>query len=205
MDPKAPTDTHPIDEKVEEVVNHLLINDLDDEEFGGPEERSRIEKRLLWKLDCRMSILVVIYVLNFVRDLFNSSSRQTYREFRLTEIMPREWSLAIITRSRNEFDTLARAARLRGFEQDLHLKGQEFNTLLSILYVGYILMQIPSYVSKSTSVKINFRLTRHSSNIFLNRIARPSLYLPVCMIIWGIISILTGKFRCNRFQTTVSE
>ncbi len=36
------------------------------------------------------------------------------------------------------------AARLRGFEDDLHLKGQEFNTLLSILYVGYILMQIPS-------------------------------------------------------------
>lgn len=39
---------------------------------------------------------------------------------------------------------LYRAARLRGFEGDLNLKGQEFNTLLSILYVGYILMQIPS-------------------------------------------------------------
>jgi MFS transporter, ACS family, DAL5 transporter family protein len=36
------------------------------------------------------------------------------------------------------------AARLEGFEADLHLKGQEFNTLLSILYVGYVLMQIPS-------------------------------------------------------------
>lgn len=36
------------------------------------------------------------------------------------------------------------AARLRGFESDLHLVGQQFNTLLSILYVGYILMQIPS-------------------------------------------------------------
>jgi hypothetical protein len=37
-----------------------------------------------------------------------------------------------------------RAARLRGFEEDLHLKGSQFSTLLSILYVGYILMQIPS-------------------------------------------------------------
>jgi hypothetical protein len=37
-----------------------------------------------------------------------------------------------------------RAARLRGFESDLKLKGQEFNTILSILYVGYILMQVPS-------------------------------------------------------------
>lgn len=38
------------------------------------------------------------------------------------------------------------AARLRGFEDDLHLEGEQFNTLLSILYVGYILMQIPSYI-----------------------------------------------------------
>ena len=33
---------------------------------------------------------------------------------------------------------------MRGFETGLHLQGQEFATLLSILYVGYILMQIPS-------------------------------------------------------------
>lgn len=36
------------------------------------------------------------------------------------------------------------AARQRGLETDLKLKGQEFPTLLSILYVGYIIMQIPS-------------------------------------------------------------
>ncbi len=36
------------------------------------------------------------------------------------------------------------AARVHGFEEDLHLQGQEFATLLSILYVGYIIMQIPS-------------------------------------------------------------
>ncbi|KAJ4466499.1 MFS general substrate transporter [Lentinula aciculospora] len=57
----------------------------------------------------------------------------------------------------------AGAARLRGFESDLHLKGQEFATLLSILYVGYIIMQIPS-------------------NMFLNFIGKPSLYLPGCMV-----------------------
>ncbi|KAJ3773078.1 MFS general substrate transporter [Lentinula raphanica] len=67
----------------------------------------------------------------------------------------------------------AGAARLRGFESDLHLKGQEFATLLSILYVGYIIMQIPS-------------------NMFLNYIGKPSLYLPGCMVIWGMISCLTG-------------
>ncbi|KAF9534880.1 MFS general substrate transporter [Crepidotus variabilis] len=68
------------------------------------------------------------------------------------------------------------AARLRGFESDLGLdpKGTQFATLLSILYVGYIIMQVPS-------------------NMFLNWIGKPSLYLPVCMIIWGMISCLTGK------------
>ena len=41
--------------------------DLDpDGEFGGTEARKRLEKKLLLKLDVRMSILVVIYILNYV-------------------------------------------------------------------------------------------------------------------------------------------
>ena len=35
-------------------------------EFGGTEARRKLEKRLLWKLDLRMSILVFIYILNYV-------------------------------------------------------------------------------------------------------------------------------------------
>lgn len=52
------------------------INDLDllegrmaipgDEEFGGTEARKRLEKKLLRKLDARMSILIIIYILNYV-------------------------------------------------------------------------------------------------------------------------------------------
>ncbi|EKM59840.1 uncharacterized protein PHACADRAFT_115106 [Phanerochaete carnosa HHB-10118-sp] len=110
---------------------------LGDEEFGGTEERKKLERKLLRKLDMRMSILVVIYILNYI-DRNNAS-----------------------------------AARLRGFEADLHLKGQQFATILSILYVGYILMQIPS-------------------NMLLNYTGRPSIYLPCCMMIWGTISCLTG-------------
>jgi hypothetical protein len=37
-----------------------------DAEFGGPEERKRLEAKLLRKIDARMSILVVIYILNYV-------------------------------------------------------------------------------------------------------------------------------------------
>lgn len=40
-------------------------------------------------------------------------------------------------------------------------------------YVGYIIMQIPS-------------------NMLLNWIGKPSMYLPVCMMIWGALSFLTG-------------
>ena len=37
-----------------------------DAEFGGTEARKELEKRLLLKLDARMSILIVIYILNYV-------------------------------------------------------------------------------------------------------------------------------------------
>jgi hypothetical protein len=36
-------------------------------EFGGREARLNLERKLLCKLDVRMSILVLIYILNFVR------------------------------------------------------------------------------------------------------------------------------------------
>lgn len=108
-----------------------------DAQFGGTEARKKLEKKLLLKVDLRMSIMVLIYILNYI--------------------------------DRNN----AGAARLRGFEEDLGLHGEQFATLLSILYVGYIIMQVPS-------------------NMFLNWIGKPSLYLPACMIVWGTISVLTG-------------
>jgi MFS family permease len=44
------------------------------------------------------------------------------------------------------------------------------------------------------------------SNLFLDKIGKPAIYLPVCMIIWGTISVLTasvqnfsGLFACRFF------
>lgn len=71
------------------------------------------------------------------------------------------------------------AARLNGLEEDLRLTGQEFNTLISVLFIGYVLMQIPS-------------------NTYLSRIRRPSLYLSCCIFLWGIISIGTGAAQSFR-------
>lgn len=46
-------------------VKQMIVDDPD-AEFGGYEERRKLEKKLLWKLDLRMSILVIIYILNYV-------------------------------------------------------------------------------------------------------------------------------------------
>ena len=45
-----------------------------------------------------------------------------------------------------ESNLLPSAARLRGFEEDLGLTGNQFASILSIFYVGYITIQVPSYV-----------------------------------------------------------
>ncbi|RDB22566.1 hypothetical protein Hypma_010249 [Hypsizygus marmoreus] len=125
-----------------ELLEESLELDLD-AKFGDKDARNELERALLRKLDARMSILVLIYILNYI--------------------------------DRNN----AAAARLRGFEEDLRLEGNQFASILSILYVGYILMQIPS-------------------NMLLNYFGRPSIYLPSCMVIWGGISVLTG-FTTNFF------
>lgn len=57
IDSKSP------ESKLQEDVS--TFNDPDDE-FGGKEARKALERKLLWKLDLRMSILVVIYILNYV-------------------------------------------------------------------------------------------------------------------------------------------
>lgn len=47
-----------------------IVRDVEtdfDFEFGGREARLILERRLLRKLDLRMSILVLIYILNYVR------------------------------------------------------------------------------------------------------------------------------------------
>ncbi|KAJ5901515.1 hypothetical protein N7495_002043 [Penicillium taxi] len=68
------------------------------------------------------------------------------------------------------------SARLAGLEEDLGLVGNQYATCVSILFVGYLLMQIPS-------------------NLLLNKIGKPAIYLPVSMILWGIISTCTGAVR----------
>lgn len=63
-------------------------------------------------------------------------------------------------------------ARIQGLEEELGLKGSEYNVVLSVTFIGYILMQVPS-------------------NMMLG-LVRPSWYLSAVMIAWGIVSGASG-------------
>ncbi|KAF2629850.1 MFS general substrate transporter [Macroventuria anomochaeta] len=64
------------------------------------------------------------------------------------------------------------AAKVAGIAKSLHINSTQYATAVAILFVGYVIMQIPS-------------------NIFLTQI-RPSLYLPCIMAVWGLLSLATG-------------
>ncbi|CCF45444.1 major facilitator superfamily transporter [Colletotrichum higginsianum] len=84
-------------------------------------------------------------------------------------MMPMLWSMYWL----NYLDRNAIAlARLNNLEEDLNLTGSQYQTCVSILFVGYILGQIPS-------------------NMFLTR-TRPSRYMGTMMMLWAVVSALTA-------------
>lgn len=68
------------------------------------------------------------------------------------------------------------SARLGGLEDDLGLKGNQYETCISLLFVGYILMQIPS-------------------NMFLNKFKKPSIFIATIMGTWGAVSLCTAAVQ----------
>ncbi|KAI0921663.1 hypothetical protein AcW2_006565 [Taiwanofungus camphoratus] len=54
---------HDDDPEEQVVIEANVLNG--DEQFGGHEARKRLEKKLLRKLDLRVSILIIIYILNY--------------------------------------------------------------------------------------------------------------------------------------------
>ncbi|CRK37508.1 hypothetical protein BN1708_007380, partial [Verticillium longisporum] len=86
-------------------------------------------------------------------------------------IMPTLWSMYFL----NYLDRNAIAqARLDGLEDDLGLVGSQYNTCISILFVGYLLMQVPSNMLMSS------------------KYVRPSIYMGVCMMTWAVVSACTA-------------
>jgi MFS family permease len=101
------------------------------------------------------------------------------------------------------------AARLRGFQKDLKLTDTEYETVLRYAVCSLILNVLLTSAQHSLrwlhfdadtlvrDVQLLagiLGLTRVNRNMFLNYIGKPSIYLPVCMMVWGTISILTGTW-----------
>lgn len=64
------------------------------------------------------------------------------------------------------------AAKVAGIKDSLRLTDTQYETAVSILFIGYIIMQIPS-------------------NVYLAQI-RPSIFIPICVVVWGAMSAATG-------------
>ncbi|KAF5694389.1 nicotinamide mononucleotide permease [Fusarium denticulatum] len=64
-------------------------------------------------------------------------------------------------------------AKIEGMVEDLGMTGVQYNTILSIFFVPYVLLEVPS-------------------NILLKKFKRPSVYLGMLCVCWGIVMTCTG-------------
>jgi hypothetical protein len=67
MPPSTHSTSEKDTEKIQEAYRYDPNAEDQDAQFGGTEARRVLEKKLLWKVDLRMSVMVVIYILNYVR------------------------------------------------------------------------------------------------------------------------------------------
>ena len=65
------------------------------------------------------------------------------------------------------------SAKLAGIMDDLDIATDEYNSVVSILFVGYIGFQVPS-------------------NMIIGKISRPALYICLACAGWGVVSALTA-------------
>lgn len=66
-------------------------------------------------------------------------------------------------------------ATLAGFERDLHLEGTDYNAVLSIFYIPYILFEMPATVCC--------------------KVLGPGWFLPSSALGFGIVSVCTAFFH----------
>ncbi|GKU10921.1 unnamed protein product [Fusarium langsethiae] len=106
-------------------------------------------------------------------DEFGAHAKTDPREIALVKkldkyIIPMLWLMYLF----NYLDRNAIVnARLNNLEEDLGLEGTQYNTCVSILFVGYIAGQVPS-------------------NMLINRV-KPSWYMAGFCLAWSIVSLVT--------------
>ncbi|OCF61388.1 nicotinamide mononucleotide permease [Kwoniella mangroviensis CBS 10435] len=65
------------------------------------------------------------------------------------------------------------SAKIAGISKDLGLTTTDYNTAVSVLFAGYVSLQVPS-------------------NMLASKIAYPGIYICIMCAVWGIISACTG-------------
>ncbi|KAL4924555.1 putative MFS transporter [Aspergillus undulatus] len=106
-------------------------------------------------------------------DKFGSAAKIDPKEIALVRkidcyMMPTLWAMYFL----NFLDRNALVnGKLNSLVEDLNLKGTQYNTCVSILFVGYLVGQVPS-------------------NMLLNRV-KPAWYMAGFMMAWAIVSTLT--------------
>jgi len=79
-------------------------------------------------------------------------------------------------------------ARLFGLEESLNLEGMDYPACLAIFFAFYVLFEVPRWVNLINEMS-SLRLTR--SNMVM-KAWRPSRWLPLIMLAWGVVITLTG-------------
>ncbi|KAF6842417.1 hypothetical protein CMUS01_03122 [Colletotrichum musicola] len=82
-------------------------------------------------------------------------------------------------------------ARLDGMEDELNMSSTKYQTSVSILFVGYILGQIPSSEHMPPFQLWGRLLIPSFSDMLITRI-RPSLFMAGAMALWAVVSTLTA-------------
>ncbi|KAL4746551.1 hypothetical protein BDW72DRAFT_207253 [Aspergillus terricola var. indicus] len=67
-------------------------------------------------------------------------------------------------------------AKIEGMVTDLNMSGVQYNTVLSIFFIPYVLLEVPS-------------------NVLLKRFKRPSTYLGILVVGWGVVMTCTGLVK----------
>lgn len=165
--PEASSPTDSIHETKDSHLQSAVQAD-DDIDNLSEEERAALEKSLKKKLDWQIvPLCLMLYLLSFLdRYVF---SQLLIRNLRLVySVLVLIFSLFLLDR------TNIGQARLNGLEKDLHMSkdGKDYRIALTVLYVPYILFEIPS-------------------NLVVKRFG-PARWIPFLVASWGLVSTFQG-------------
>ena len=141
-------------------------------------------RQLLWNVDLHLlPWIVLMYLTNFLdrKYLFRMNA----------SFMSNNWT--------DVNNSALSQARLGSLEKDLGLKGTEFNTITSILFIVCILHCFILFKEVNVSIQ-GYILFQLPSNLLLTRV-RPSLYLCGMMALWYFQPLVSTTFS---FLTHVS-